>query len=488
MVVALVVVVISVPADLADLVGPGRSAPGAPSRPDVRTVPGNASATGFRVRLAPGSGRYQYTAPIPLPRGAVPFFGDWDGDGAATPGFFLAGVWTLYSTYVGAPAPAATFRYGSATSTPVVGDWNGDGRTDIAFVVDGHWFERDLATAGPVSRVIRFGGLPGDRPVAGDWDGDGVDSPGIRRGDAFLLHDTNEAGPAVTSFSYGRPTDQPVAGDWDGDGRDTVGVVRGSSAWFLLDANRDGAGRDARTVPVVSGSPAPFASPAGADGSGCPTRSATDATPPPTVAAPNVALLGRSMASESPTLQLAMANAQRTLIGPEFDRLYRPKRHQTYLNLRARHRRAEVAIRPSTMTVLTQAVAVSMDGFDEAAIGHTRGEALDQLRWLIASLACQHLAVSPAAGSVERTEAPGRDPGRLRAATTAYAAWVIWDQLHASTRAMVAKMMADEADFTAGRRPSTWPTATASATLVDAGTAPQTRWRGTPAPSPSPCR
>jgi len=103
--------------------------------------------------------------------------------------------------------------------------------------------------------------------------------------------------------------------------------------------------------------------------------------------------------------------------------------------------------------VLTQAVALSMDGFDEAAIGHTRSEALDQLRWLIASIACQHVAVSPGGwgrGNGAEIQADSW------AATTAYGAWLIWDQLPPSTRATVAEMMADEADYTAGRPPFYW--------------------------------
>src|SRR6476660_1168266 len=78
-----------------------------------RSVPGIASATGFRVRTSPGGGTYQYVAPVSLPAGAVPFYGDWNGDGAATPGFFLAGRWTLYDSFVGTPTPVAVFTFGA---------------------------------------------------------------------------------------------------------------------------------------------------------------------------------------------------------------------------------------------------------------------------------------------------------------------------------------------------------------------------------------
>lgn len=45
---------------------------------------------------------------------------------------------------------------------------------------------------------------PVDLPVVGDWDGDGVMTVGVRRGDRFLLRNSNSGGVADVDFRFGR--------------------------------------------------------------------------------------------------------------------------------------------------------------------------------------------------------------------------------------------------------------------------------------------
>ena len=414
----------------------------------VRTVPGIANSTGFRIRSQPGNGSYQYVAPITLPAGAIPFFGDWDGDGAATPAYFLDGTWTIYSSFVGAPAPAATFTFGAKGDLPVVGDWDGDGRTGIGFVHDGVWNEREVASAGPAQRRFSYGRLPGDRPIAGDWNGDGVDTPGVQRSSSFLLADVAAPTTPSRTITFGRAGDVPVVGDWDGTGSDRIGVVRGQQ-WYLLSVLRNGAPREQRTITIGSGVPAPFPAPVGASGSACPTARRNRPTVAAPVVPPGPALLGRSMAAETVGLRTAMTNAQRTMLGPEYQRLLAPRVHQPFLDLDADSPIEEVAIRPTTMTIVTLAVGLSMDGYDPGAIGHTRSEAIAELDWLLRSIACQHLSVSP--GGWGHNWQSG-----MWASTAGFGAWLVWGQLSPETRNLVAIMVQDEADYVSRRPAEYW--------------------------------
>jgi len=127
-----------------------------------------------------------------VPAGAIPFVGDWNGDGTATPGWFHEARWYL----VESPGdPVISFVYGRSTDTPVVGDWNNSGQQTI----------------------------------------------GVRRGNRWFLRNQNSGGNANLDFFYGRSTDTPVVSDWNNSGQQTVGVVRNNNTWLLRNTNSGGA-------------------------------------------------------------------------------------------------------------------------------------------------------------------------------------------------------------------------------------------------------
>ncbi len=110
----------------------------------------------------------------------------------------------------------------------------------------GAWFLRDSNNPGPAHTTFTYGaGGAGYVPIAGDWDGDGIDSPGLYDPGtgAFFLRNSSTPGPADVTFVFGAGgrVNAPVAGDWNGDGTDTVGVYNAASGvFFLRNANAAG--------------------------------------------------------------------------------------------------------------------------------------------------------------------------------------------------------------------------------------------------------
>ena len=424
---------------------PPRVGASAPAHPH-RAAPAYVKDERWYIRTAPGSGPFDFAGEQSVARGAVPFFGDWDGNGTFTPGYFVNGSWVLYTTFVGGPRTSTrsvTSRYGTTGDRPAVGDWNGDGRTDIAVLRAGTWHQRDAGST-TTSRTFRYGAA-GDRPVVGDWNGDGRDSVGVRRGATFYLSDRNAAGSSHYAFAYGYTSDQPVAGDWDGNGSDSVGVVRGDRWFTQSDSTRRVTStltmpRPASTVPVA------FASPAGPAGDACPTVSPRFAASASYVVPPT--RVGGAM-PDGGELRAALQTAERFLLGARFEGSHGLRAAQRYLSLRARHPVEEHAIRPAAMSALTVAVGVSLDGFDEGAVGRTRAWAIDYLDWLLRSLACQHRAVSPGGWGVEWQS-------DLLAHYAGLAAWLVWDELAPQTQVYVEAMVAAEAVRKAGTPVEFW--------------------------------
>jgi hypothetical protein len=105
----------------------------------------------------------------------------------------------------------------------------------VVRAVDGelHWFTRDAVSAGPATTTFTFG-RAGDIPVWGDWDADGTRTAGVFRAGTWLLtDDLGTARPTVAhTVHYGRAGDTPLVGDWDGDGTPGLAVVRGTT-WLL---------------------------------------------------------------------------------------------------------------------------------------------------------------------------------------------------------------------------------------------------------------
>ena len=178
--------------------------------------------------------------------GDVSVFGDWDGDGLATPGVVRGTKWFLRNSNTSGVADV-TFEFeslGGRGGIPVIGDWDGDGVDTPGYVQNlricnsetgscrpggSRWYLRNSNSDGGEDEEVGF--QPSGAPVVGDWDGDGDDNIGIVT-DAEWNLDTVGGGTAEHRFLYGRAADVPVVGDWDGDGSDDPGVFR-SGRWFV---------------------------------------------------------------------------------------------------------------------------------------------------------------------------------------------------------------------------------------------------------------
>ena len=169
--------------------------------------------------------------------GDVPFMGDWDGDGVATPGLYRQSDGFVYVRDSNSEGVAdSEFFFGNPGDWPLVGDFDGDGTDSVSI------YRESEARVYVVNRLGEDGGglgaadfdflfgNPGDVPFVGDFNGDGIDSIGLYRQSTGFAYfrDSLTTGVADFEFFYGDPGDVIMAGDWDGDGDDTVAVYRPS--------------------------------------------------------------------------------------------------------------------------------------------------------------------------------------------------------------------------------------------------------------------
>jgi hypothetical protein len=171
----------------------------------------------------------------------LPLMGDWNGDGIKTPGAFDPSTRTFSLRNSNNPGdPDITFAFSLPGSyTPVIGDWNGDGIDTVSLVGNGYWYFRNSNTSGGPDIMVDVGASDW-KPIAGDWNGDGIDTFGWFRGGHWDLFEGNlsTVGSHI-QFDFGTPTGTPVVGDWNGDGIDTVGVVA-NGLWSLRNSNNAG--------------------------------------------------------------------------------------------------------------------------------------------------------------------------------------------------------------------------------------------------------
>jgi hypothetical protein len=83
------------------------------------------------------------------------------------------------------------------------------GPTDLASVL--------APGAGHLKRAVGLVfsyGIPTDEPIVGDWDGNGTVTPGVVRGNQWLLRNSATGGSATISFAFGGIGDLPVTGEW----------------------------------------------------------------------------------------------------------------------------------------------------------------------------------------------------------------------------------------------------------------------------------
>ena len=177
----------------------------------------------------------------------LPFYGDWDGDGVATPGVYRDGDWYLSNTLSGGTADISFYYGGRDGDLPIVGDWDGDGIDTVGVIRGGTWYLVDEFRGGGADRTFTYGRVAprgDDIPLVGDWNGDGTDTVGVVRDGTWYLRNANAGGAGDIVFVYGRVgprgDDIAITGDWDGVGGDTVGIVRGKT-WYLRNANTGGA-------------------------------------------------------------------------------------------------------------------------------------------------------------------------------------------------------------------------------------------------------
>jgi len=185
--------------------------------------------------------------------GDLPFMGDWDGDGEATPGLFRQSDGFAYIKDDNSQGNAdLDFFFGIPGDVPLVGDFDGDGRDTVSiwrpsqarvFIINE--LGRDGQGLGPAEFDFYFGNV-GDTPFVGDFDGDGIDTIGLHRESTGFVYLTNTlaTGVADLSFFFGNPGDRILAGDWDGDGDDTVGVYRPSAGRLYVNLENTSGGAD----------------------------------------------------------------------------------------------------------------------------------------------------------------------------------------------------------------------------------------------------
>lgn len=175
--------------------------------------------------------------------GDVPFMGDWNGDGVATPGLYRQSDGYVYVRDTNTQGIADTeFFFGNPGDVPLVGDFDGDGRDSVSIWRSSEariYVINELGEDGKGLGAAEFFydfGNPGDVTFVGDFDGDGIDTIGLYRQSTGFVYfrNTLTSGPADEEFFFGDPGDEILVGDWDGDGDDTVGVFRPSTGRLHL--------------------------------------------------------------------------------------------------------------------------------------------------------------------------------------------------------------------------------------------------------------
>jgi hypothetical protein len=213
--------------------GPGSPPP--PGRPNPYAVGLVDPGTGqWHLRNeAGGVATFYYGDP-----GDVPFMGDWDGDGVATPGLFRTSDAFAYLRDSNTQGVAdIRFFFGNPSDIPLAGDFDGDGKDTLSiyrpseqrFYIINQLGENE-GGLGEADFSFLFGN-PGDKPVVGDWNGDGIDEVGLHRESTgfFYWRNTLTTGVADGEIFFGDPGDRFVAGDWGiVDGKDTPGLFRPS--------------------------------------------------------------------------------------------------------------------------------------------------------------------------------------------------------------------------------------------------------------------
>ncbi|MBT8202157.1 MAG: hypothetical protein KJO87_02520 [Acidimicrobiia bacterium] len=183
--------------------------------------------------------------------GDVPLFGDWDGDGTATPGMWRSGPGGGFAYLTNAlPANGAVgvaqfnYFFGIPGDQVFVGDWNNDGKDTLGINRGGHIFLTDSHADNGVPVPTNYDfwfGAPGDRAFGANTDGIEGDSLILYRptnGFSYYTHEIPGSGDVITAgnktFFFGQAGDRFTVGDWNDDGRDTPGIYRPDNSTVYL--------------------------------------------------------------------------------------------------------------------------------------------------------------------------------------------------------------------------------------------------------------
>jgi len=448
-------------------------APKLPTLPDVpKTLSARDHAIGIPAAASVASGTWVLGngERMPLARTVVmlpaaagtPLLADWNGDGLATPGRYEDGRWFVTNATVGAHQWQSLATFGKAGELPVTGDVDGDGRLDLGTFRSGQW---SWKLSGGGTRSETFGDV-GDLPVVGDWDGDGQDDAGVWRGGTWILRvfrvtgdKVRYAGPgvqvqrisgtdaALLTFSLGTRKDLPVVGDWDGNGRTDPGFIRGGSRWMLSSGLRN-VQRTTEVGFVVSSGFSPLVGSVPTPRGSCPTATVQALDRGAELAA-QVQLPQRVRGAIGiPGMREVRATVQdgvRYVMTNDLLTRLRNRVTMPYYDSLATAKTVEESIRRPANAAQAAAIIATTSDWNRVN-GISRSQLVDYARWHVRSIACQHGANTPGGWGNSFQSA-------LWATVTGQAAWMLWADLTPGERALVASMVAAEADAVVKRGP-----------------------------------
>jgi len=168
--------------------------------------------------------------------------GDFDGDGSADPGVFLAarGEWILWlsSASYARCGPFFSLCY-SVKDIPVPADFDGDGKTDPAVYHrdSGDWYVWFSGAGYTRGGPYNFRVSTADVPVPEDFDGDGKADPAVfvsESGDWYVWFSSAGYVRGGPYNLYVTAIDAPAPADFDGDGKaDPAVFVTISGDWYI---------------------------------------------------------------------------------------------------------------------------------------------------------------------------------------------------------------------------------------------------------------
>ena len=236
----------------------------------------------------------------------------------------------------------------------------------------------------------------------------------------------------------------------------------------------------------------PWTTPAGPTGAACATASAgvANRNQVSPLVRPSL-LLDKALpydpanpaVARDPVFQLRtpLLESERYLLGAQYLEKWYSSRGQPFTDVLARFTRAEqeYAIRRPAMAALTTAVAARTGAHSDGATGAAATDAIRYADFLVRSIACEHVAVTPGGWGASFQTAHW-------ATLTGEAAWLLWDRSPRRPGSTSPRCWPTRRTTRPPRRWSTGPTRPAPSS--PAATPGQRTTPGTAPPSSWPCR